>query len=109
MTVFGFNNRRDAENLSHFSKTMNFERGRKIGAPEGHETILVKAPSDALVPKLRVNAQVLSASLFTSPKMVRSLTTQKRLRSGTLLRKMLRQMLTSVAFGFGKVGSLMEE
>jgi len=48
MTVFGFNNRRDAENLSHFSKTMNFERGRKIGAPDGLETILVKAPSDGI-------------------------------------------------------------
>lgn len=62
MTVFGFNNRRDAENLSHFSKTMNFERGRKIGAPEGHETILVKAPSDGIDAK--ASGQCSSAQCF---------------------------------------------
>jgi len=62
MTVFGFNNRKDAENLSHFSKTMNFERGRKIGAPEGHETILVKAPSDGIDAK--ASGQCSSAQCF---------------------------------------------
>jgi hypothetical protein len=62
MTVFGFNNRRDAENLSYFSKTMNFERGRKIGAPEGHETILVKAPSDGIDAK--ASGQCSSAQCF---------------------------------------------
>jgi hypothetical protein len=62
MTVFGFNNRRDAENLSHFSKTMNFERGRKIGAPDGLETILVKAPSDGIDAK--ASGQCSSAQCF---------------------------------------------
>lgn len=62
MTVFGFNNRKDAENLSYFSKTMNFERGRKIGAPDGLETILVKAPSDGIDAK--VSGQCSSAQCF---------------------------------------------
>jgi len=62
MTVFGFNNRKDAENLSQFSKTMNFERGRKIGAPDGLETILVKAPSDGIDAK--ASGQCSSAQCF---------------------------------------------
>ena len=62
MTVFGFNNRRDAEKLSEFSKTMDFERGRKIGAAEGHETILVKAPSDGIDAK--ASGQCSSAQCF---------------------------------------------
>ena len=41
---------------------MNFERGRKIGAPEGHETILVKAPSDGIDAK--ASGQCSSAQCF---------------------------------------------
>ena len=41
---------------------MNFERGRKIGAPDGLETILVKAPSDGIDAK--ASGQCSSAQCF---------------------------------------------